>query len=261
MFAATMDELSGNRFNLGLAAGAGEFLKWIGLTQIRPLRMMRETVTAVRGLLRGERVELRGELLKWGPESYLRFIPARPTPIYLGAMSEGMLKLAAETCDGVLPLLFPPENFHPVQKLLDAALLHRDSALQHTFDIAACIWVSIDDDRARARQVLAAKIAYYGHALSPLIYEHLGVTREDFRPIEHALMVDRDQARAAHMVTDDMLKIGVVGNADDLVGRLTPLIQAGARHISFGPPLGPMPLRAIEVLGEHVLPRLADAAL
>ena len=30
MFAATMDELSGNRFNLGLAAGAKEFLGWVG---------------------------------------------------------------------------------------------------------------------------------------------------------------------------------------------------------------------------------------
>ena len=33
MFAATMDELSGNRFNLGIAAGAGSFLDWIGLEQ------------------------------------------------------------------------------------------------------------------------------------------------------------------------------------------------------------------------------------
>jgi 5,10-methylenetetrahydromethanopterin reductase len=36
MFAGTMDELSGNRFNLGLAAGAKEFLEWIGLAQERP---------------------------------------------------------------------------------------------------------------------------------------------------------------------------------------------------------------------------------
>src|SRR5688500_3749444 len=29
MLAATLDEVSGNRFILGLASGAGEFLKWI----------------------------------------------------------------------------------------------------------------------------------------------------------------------------------------------------------------------------------------
>ena len=37
MFAATMDELSGNRFNLGLAAGAGDFLRWVGIEQEKPL--------------------------------------------------------------------------------------------------------------------------------------------------------------------------------------------------------------------------------
>src|SRR3954452_24574908 len=31
MFAATLDEISGGRFNLGIAAGAGEFLKWIDI--------------------------------------------------------------------------------------------------------------------------------------------------------------------------------------------------------------------------------------
>ena len=30
MFAATLDEYSNGRFNLGISAGAGEFMKWIG---------------------------------------------------------------------------------------------------------------------------------------------------------------------------------------------------------------------------------------
>ena len=118
MFAASMDELSGNRFNLGLAAGAGEFLKWVGIEQIKPLGMMRETIAAIRGLLRGERVEWAGSHLQWTSEAYLRFVAPRVTPIYLGAMSPGMLRLAGETCDGVLPLLFPPENFYEVRDLI-----------------------------------------------------------------------------------------------------------------------------------------------
>src|SRR5215213_11125523 len=51
MFAATMDELSGSRFNLGLAAGAGEFLKWVGIEQAKPLAATRETILAIRQLL------------------------------------------------------------------------------------------------------------------------------------------------------------------------------------------------------------------
>ena len=41
MLAATMDEATGNRFNLGLAAGAGEFLKWVGIETAQPLAASR----------------------------------------------------------------------------------------------------------------------------------------------------------------------------------------------------------------------------
>jgi len=52
--------------------------------------------------------------------------------------------------------------------------------------------------------------------------------------------------------------IGVVGRAKDLIARLEPLVAAGARHLSFGPPLGPDPLRAVELLGQEVLPHFRD---
>jgi 5,10-methylenetetrahydromethanopterin reductase len=264
MFAATMDELSGNRFNLGLAAGAGEFLKWVGIEQSKPLRMMRETIIAIQSLLRSERAMLDGEYLRWTGEAYLRFTPPRVTPIYLGAMSVGMLQLAGELCDGVLPLLFPPEHYFAVRPLVEEELSRRRTPNPSFkagggFDFAACIWVSADEDKQAARRALAHKVAYYGHALSPMIYERLGVTREAFRPIEHALMVERDESKAANLVTGEMLRIGVFGDGEEIVGRLRPLVAAGADHISFGPPLGPHPLKAIDLLGREVLPALRSS--
>ena len=65
-----------------------------------------------------------------------------------------------------------------------------------------------------------------------------------------------DEARAVAMVDERMLAIGVVGEAADVIARLRPLVAAGARHLSFGPPLGPNPRRAIELLGREVLPAL-----
>src|SRR5262245_53997955 len=61
MLAATLDELSGCRFNLGLAAGAADFLGWVGIPQSRPLAATRATILAIRALLRGERGPLRSE--------------------------------------------------------------------------------------------------------------------------------------------------------------------------------------------------------
>jgi 5,10-methylenetetrahydromethanopterin reductase len=253
MLAATLDELSGNRFNLGLAAGAADFLGWIGRPQTRPLAEMRATITTIRALLRGERGPFVGPFAPWLEAAYLRFAAPRVTPIYLGAMSPGMLRLAGELADGALPLLFPPEHYFGVRPYIEEGIAVRDPSLG-ALDLAACIWVSLDEDRAAARRALAQKVAYYGHALSPLILERLGLTQADFAPIERALMTERDEPKALALVDERMLAIGVVGTAHDVIARIEPLAQAGARHISFGPPLGPNPLAAVRLLGHEVLP-------
>ncbi|MCX6046843.1 MAG: LLM class flavin-dependent oxidoreductase, partial [Chloroflexi bacterium] len=139
MLAATMDELSGNRFNLGIAAGAGEFLKWVGIEQAKPLAATRETILAVRQLLAGERVAMQGEFLQWTGEAYLRFAAPRITPIYIGAMGPKMLTLAGELADGVLPLLFPPEHYFSVKPYLDQGIASRPAQLA-PLDFAACLW-------------------------------------------------------------------------------------------------------------------------
>jgi len=250
MLASTLDELSGNRFNLGFAAGAKEFLQWVGLEQTKPLAAMRESVQAIRALQQGEAVTLDGEFLQWTPEAYLRFEAPRMTPIYIGAMGPKMLALAGEIGDGVLPLLFPPEHYFGVEPYLESGVAKRDPSLD-ALDFAACIWVSLDNDAEAARHVLAEKIAYYGPSLSPLILKRLGLEQTDFASIE-AAMLARDEARAAALVDERMLQIGVVGQPNDVIARLEPLVEAGASHLSFGPPLGPEPLEAVMLLGQVV---------
>lgn len=251
MFAASMDELSGNRFNLGLAAGAAEFLKWVGIEQSSPLGAMAETIAAIRRLQTGERAATGGSFLPWSGEAYLRIPAPRQTPIYVGAMGPKMLALAGEMADGALPLLFPPEHYFGVLPYLQEGLARR-SVDTGPFDLAACIWVSLAQDRAAARRALAHKIAYYGHALGPLIWNRLGLVKADFAAIEQAMMVERDEEKAIALVDERMLRIGVVGGAADVIERLKPLVAAGVEHLSFGPPLGPDPLAAVLLLGEVV---------
>lgn len=251
MFAATMDEISGNRFNLGLAAGAADFLSWVGIEQRAPLATMRESIRAIRLLQQGERAVINGRHLQWGDEAYLRFAAPRITPIYVGAMGPRMLRLAGEIADGVLPLLFPPEHYYTVKELLESGIEQRDERLG-ALDFAACIWVSLDADRDAARRVLAKKIAYYGHALSPLILDRLGLKQGDFSAIRTAMVTDRNEAHAIDLVDDRMLQIGVVGTDRDVIARLEPLVADGAAHLSFGPPLGPNPLEAIHLLGKVI---------
>jgi 5,10-methylenetetrahydromethanopterin reductase len=254
MVAATLDELSGGRFRLGLAAGAGEFLKWVGIEQAHPLAETRRAVAQIRGLLAGEPVP------GWQPEAYLRVpLPTRPVPIYLGAFGPKMLQLAGELADGALPLLFPPEHIETVLPLLRQGAERAGRSLD-ALDLAACVWCSVAEDRAAAENALKDKIAYYGHALGPLIWDRLGVTQADFRPIEQALMSERDPLKARALVDERMLRLGVVGTPADLIARLEGLVALGVRHLSFGPPLGPDVAAAVEAIGRRVIPHFRPGA-
>ncbi|HEX3722440.1 MAG TPA: LLM class flavin-dependent oxidoreductase [Nitrolancea sp.] len=250
MTAATLDELSGGRFNLGIGAGAAEFLKWVDIPQERPLRDTRRAMEQINAVLGGDQAS------GWQSEAYLRF-PSRRVPLYLAAMSPNMLRLAGELADGVLPLLFPPEHYETVLPLIAEGAAGVGRALSE-IDIAACVWCSISDDRAAAETVLKDKIAYYGHALSPLIWQRLGLTQDDFRPIEQALMVERNPEKARALVDERMLRIGIVGTPQDLIDRLENLVRLGVKHLSFGPPLGPDPAGAIEAIGRIVIPHFRD---
>ena len=251
MLGATLDEVSGGRFLLGLSAGAAEFLGWVGLRHGKPLTAMRESVAAVRKLLGNARAECEGEFLSWGEEAYMRFVVERQVPVYIGGMGPRMLELAGEIGDGALPLLFPPERYYMARPQVAAgqALRENDDA---QFDFATCIWVSASRDRDAARKVLAQKVAYYGSAMNEDVLADLGLEPADFAPITKALVADRDEARAIELVTDDMLKIGVVGDASQIIERLEPLVVAGATHLSFGPPLGPDFGEALRILGDVI---------
>ncbi|WP_205528689.1 LLM class flavin-dependent oxidoreductase [Desertimonas flava] len=245
MMAATLDEASAGRFLLGLGAGAEEFLGWAGLDRPQPVARTRDAVTRIRALLAGER---EGTSL-----DYLRF-DASPVPIYLGAMSPRMLAVAGEVADGALPLLFPPEHFPTAraQIVAGAEAAGRDPA---GIDVAACIWVSVDDDRDAARAALAEKIAYYGASFAPYLLERAGLSLDDFVPIQLALQEHGIDA-ARRLVTPQMLRLGIAGTPTDVIERCESLMATGVEHLSFGPPLGADLLAAVDTLGRSVLPAI-----
>ena len=255
MLAATLQEMSGGRFLLGVAAGAEEFLGWAGIPRPLPLTRTREAVRSVRALTRGDRpADVPGAGDDWTTDAHLRFPLATPAPVYVGAMSPKMLAMAGAEADGVLPLLYPPEHFPVARDMVHEGALAagRDPA---GVDVAAAFWVSVDDDPARAERALAEKIAYYGASFSPYLLARAGLTVEDFADIQTALAAGEPD-KATDLVTPAMLQLGIAGDADEVVRRCRWLQGQGATHLSFGPPLGPDPVAAVTVLGEQVLPRL-----
>lgn len=257
MQAVALNELSAGRFNLGIAAGAADFLGWVGLAQERPLAMTADALRTLRALFAGQRpARLVDAPPGWADEAYMR-VPTRPIPLYLGAMSPRMQRLIGELADGGLPLLFPPERYAEVAARVNAGAkaAGRDPS---SIDLAACIWVSVAEDAQAAADALRHKVAYYGHAFSDDILQALGLLRADFHDIQRLVQEENDPISAAALVTDKMLRVGIVGDAQTVRVRLKTLQTMGVQHISFGPPLGPDPVRAVQILGQEVLRSFAD---
>ena len=257
MIAVSLDELSGGRFNLGISSGAADFIRWLGMDYSYPRTRILEAIAAINKLTSNQNAAANGRTLRWTEETWLRFRSKRRIPIYLGAMSPKMLEAIGAIADGGLPLLFPPEHYANVLPHVQRGLAGVGRSLED-IDLAACFWCSISPDQGAAEAALADKIAYYGHAMSPLLLEQAGLTRADFEPIRQAYHVAGDREKARRMVTARMLRIGIAGTTETLLERLEALAALGVRHFSFGPPLGPDILAAIEAIGRHVFPHFAQ---
>jgi 5,10-methylenetetrahydromethanopterin reductase len=253
MLASGLQEVSDDRFLLGLGAGSDVFFRWAGLQPPKPVVRTREAVIAIRELLAGRSpAGVPGVAEGWTEQALLRF--RRPTPVYLGAMGPRMLDLTGRLADGALPLCLPPRHVHGVVEQLSAGAAKAGRSIDD-LDVAACVWASISEDRDEARYLMARHIALYSGSLSTDALVANGLDPEEFARTQ-ALMLEGREEDAVESVTDSMLSLGIVGSVDDVVGQCGALLEAGVRHISFGPPMGPDAMHAVKLLGSTVLPEL-----
>ena len=243
-FLATLDELSGGRAVLGYGLHTDEMVGWLGFDASDRVERIRESVEMVRRLLRGETVR---------DEWYLRFEPLRPAPpIYVTPFGRELLELSGEIGDGSLPLVMPPEAARGVVEVIHtgARRVGRDPA---EVDIAACVWLSVAEDGAAAAASLRPIVAYFAPYFLDEQLAPAGLTRDDFEPVRQAVTV-ADYERAAAAVTNDMLRLAIVGTPADAVAAIEGLADAGVTQVSLGGPLGPDPAEAIRLIGERVIP-------
>jgi F420-dependent oxidoreductase-like protein len=116
MTAATMRSISGGRFILGLGASGPQVVEgWHGVPFDRPVRRIREAIEIVRLVLRGERLEYRGEVYQLPlPDSRGRALrsgaPTGEVPIYVASLAPRSLEMTGELCDGWVGGSFVPES-------------------------------------------------------------------------------------------------------------------------------------------------------
>src|ERR1700728_2652685 len=162
--AATLAQLSAGRFVLGLGTGGygPGFWASVGLPD-RPIAVMRQYVSEVRGLLAGQAVTSAGPALGspgWPSSATLGAGDLPSAPVYLAALGPQMLRLAGETADGVLLNWASPGHIAASREQIDAGAARAGRA-PGAVPMTMYIRVCIDDDAAAARQAFGTQVLGY----------------------------------------------------------------------------------------------------
>jgi F420-dependent oxidoreductase-like protein len=184
MTAVTMDMLSNGRFILGLGVSGPAVVEgWHNLPYGKPVSRSREYVTIVREIIARRRpLEFHGEYFdipyqKEGATGLANPIklmvrPRRPRiPIYLAAIGPKNVRLALETCDGVLTPCYSPfkEKVFLAEQLSEwpAIEAKREELGLGEIELAPFVPIVVGDDVDRCIAKLRPTIAFWLGAMGP----------------------------------------------------------------------------------------------
>lgn len=241
MAAATLADLTGGRFILGIGAGHPAIIEQgYGLTFRDPLRAAREFIGIVRAVLSGEPVQVRGDV--FSVEAFqLESRPQHPVSIYLAALGPSMLRLAGEIADGVILNWIHPDR---VPWALDCVRegARRAGRSPNAVRVVCFVRAVVTQDEAAAWTVLRRLAATYAAMPSyARMFEAAGFG-EAITAAHEAWQTGGVEAAAAALPDAFVRELGVVGSADTCRDGLRRYADAGIDVVAAYPfPVGSDP--------------------
>ena len=231
---STLDDLAPGRIILGIGAWWDPLAAKVGVTRAKPLKVMREIVEAVRGLLANEVVSCQGEYVQLdGVELDYVYQPRRPkdVPIYIGATGMQMMELTGEIADGVVLnyLVSPDYNRQAMEALQRGA----DKAGRSLDDIdrPQLIVCSMANSRTEALDSARMLVTQY-LGQQPHIMKASGVPQALLDEVNQVLTwpASYEEVEAASkLVPDEIVQmICAAGEPDECIAKVNEYLQTGA---------------------------------
>ena len=205
--AMTTQAVAGGRLTLGIGLSHQIVVEGMwGYDFSKPARHMREYLSALLPLLRGENVSFEGETLK--AVGQVDNPKGAGVSVLLAALAPRMLELAATQCDGTVTWMTGPQTVetHIGPSLRAAA----DKAGRPDPRIVMCLPVAVTDDVAAARELAAKTFAVYGHLPS------------------YRAMLDREGAAGP-------ADVAICGTEDEVAEQVSEMAKRGASDFIAAP--------------------------
>ena len=201
--ALTTAQLCGQRFVLGIGLSHQRVVEgMLGLSYAQPVRHMREYLSVLRPLLRGEMVNFEGELYRIA-NLQIDVPGVVDVPVVVAALGEQMLRLTGRVADGTSTWMTGPQTLAThIRPTLAAAAAAAGRPVPR---IIAGLPIVLTDEVDAAREKIARSLAIYGQLPS---YRAM-LEREGHRgPGDAALVGDEAQLR------DQLLRLRDAGVTD-----------------------------------------------
>jgi 5,10-methylenetetrahydromethanopterin reductase len=230
---STLDDLAPGRMICGLGAWWDPLASKVGISRDRPLKVMREVVEAVRGLLANETVTIDGYHVHLdGVELDYVYQERRPkdVPIYIGATGMQMMELTGEIADGAVLnyLVSPSYNVGALEALQRGAA--KVGRTLDDIDRPQLIVCSVDDDRQAALDGARLLVTQY-LGQQPHIMKASGVPQELLDEIGKVLTwpATHDEVVAAsELVPDEIVQmITASGTPEEVRAKVDEYVASG----------------------------------
>jgi F420-dependent oxidoreductase-like protein len=175
MAGVTIDALSGGRFIFGFGPSGPQVSEgWYGVPYAKPWGRTREYIEIVRAIVaRGGRLEYEGEhywlpltegegVTGQGKALKLNMHPVRnEIPVFVGAIGRKSVEMAAEMCDGWIPIFSSPDAFEATWAEHLEAGFAKGGRTRSDLEISPTVQVAIDGDLDAARGIVKAGLLLY----------------------------------------------------------------------------------------------------